>query len=58
MNEERKTNWRKCWCDNNYISSTFYNKKDGYDEEQYKEENIKVNKILYEQFYNKMGKLE
>jgi hypothetical protein len=41
---EKQTNWWKGWCDTNKISSSFYNKKEGYNKEWFEEDNNKIKK--------------
>jgi hypothetical protein len=45
MTLERLTNWGKGWCDTHNLDSIFYNKEDGYNKEQFEEDNNRINNI-------------
>jgi hypothetical protein len=46
MTSKRQANWTKGLCDTNNIATSFYNKEEGYDREQFEEDNNKRNSIF------------
>jgi hypothetical protein len=43
----RQAKLGKCWCNTHGISSSFYNRKEGYNKKLFEEDNNRINEVLF-----------